>query len=63
MLFIELNNGTRQNLFHISEISIDKQDIVYLPAKSSLNDIREHFETEQEAQQRYTVLKQQLLAK
>jgi len=61
MMFIELNDGRQINLTHISTIDIDGSDIVYNPAKGSLDGIREHFETEKEAQERFEQLQSDLV--
>ena len=61
MMFLELNDGRRINLTHMSTIEIDGTDVVYKPAKGSLDGIREHFETSEEAQQRYEKLQDDLL--
>lgn len=61
MLFIELNDGTRQNLATISYIEVKGTDVIYKPGKQSIFDIIEHFGTEQEAQDRYTELQDKLL--
>lgn len=61
MLYVELNDGRKENLMHISQIDIDDNDIVYYSAKGSLNGYREHFETTQEAENRYQELQKDLL--
>lgn len=61
MLYVELNDGRTENLMHISHINIDGNDVVYYSAKGSLDGYREHFETEQEAQNRYEELQNDLL--
>lgn len=61
MMFLELNDGRRINLTHMSTIEIDDTDVVYKPAKGSLDGIREHFETSEEAQERYEKLQEDLL--
>ena len=61
MMFLELNDGRRINLTHMSTIEVDGTDVVYKPAKGSLDGIREHFETSEEAQQRYEKLQEDLL--
>ena len=61
MMFLELNDGRRINLTHMSTIEIDDTDVVYKPAKGSLDGIREHFETSEEAQERYDKLQDELL--
>ena len=61
MLYVELNDGRKENLMHISQIDIDDTDIVYYSAKGSLNGYREHFETIQEAENRYQELQKDLL--
>lgn len=61
MMFLELNDGRRINLTHMSTIEIDDTDVVYKPAKGSLDGIREHFETSEEAQQRFEKLQDDLL--
>ena len=62
MLYVELNDGRTENLMHISNIDIDGTDVVYYSAKGSLDGYREHFETEDEAQNRYEELQKDLLA-
>lgn len=61
MLYVKLNDGRTENLMHISHINIDGNDVVYYSAKGSLDGYREHFETEQEAQNRYEELQDDLL--
>ena len=61
MIFIELNNGKKLNVLHISEISVEGNDIIYESAKGSLTEYREHFETEVEANAKYEELKSNLL--
>lgn len=61
MLFIELNDGTRQNLAEISYIELKGADVVYKPGKQSISDIVEHFDTEQDAQDRYLELQDKLV--
>lgn len=61
MMFIELNDGRKQNTTHISSIELDGTDILYKTARGSLDAYTEHFETEQEAKARYDELKDMLL--
>ena len=61
MLFVELNDGTKQNLGHISEIKVDGSDVVYYGVKGSLDGYREHFDSEEDAQQRFEDLQKDLL--
>lgn len=61
MMFLELNDGRKINLTHIGLIEIDGTDVVYKPAKGSLEGIREHFDTPEEAQARYEKLQDDLL--
>ena len=61
MMFIELNDGRKQNTTHISSIELDGTDILYKAARGSLDAYTEHFETEQEAKSRYDELKDMLL--
>lgn len=61
MMFLELNDGRRINLTHMSTIEVDGTDVLYKPAKGSLDGIREHFETSEEAQQRFEKLQEDLL--
>lgn len=61
MMFLELNDGRTINLTHIALIEVDGTDVVYKPAKGSLEGIREHFETEEDAQARYEKLQDDLL--
>ena len=60
MMFLELNDGRTINIMHIGTIEVDGTDVVYKPAKGSLDGIREHFETEQEAQERFEKLQEDL---
>ena len=61
MMFIELNDGRQITLTHISTIEIDDSDVVFYPAKGSLDGIREHFETSEEAQERFEQLQSDLV--
>lgn len=61
VVFTKLNNGTTENLFHISEISLDGTDVIYKSAKGSLGGDVEHFETVEEAQTRFEELKSMLV--
>ena len=61
MMFLELNDGRQINLTHISTIEIDGSDIVYNTAKGSLDGIREHFETLEDAQDRFNQLQEDLV--
>lgn len=63
MIFIKLKDGRELNAIHISQIKTVDNDVVYEPAKGSLNDIREHYDTEQEALTRYAELSKLLLVK
>lgn len=61
MMFLELNDGRMLNLIHMSTIELDDTDVLYKPAKGSLDGIKEHFETSKEAQTRYNDLQTSLL--
>lgn len=61
MLFVELNDGRRENILHISEIIVEGTDVIYKSAKGSLDGYREHFESENNAQARYQELQSLLL--
>lgn len=61
MLFVELNDGRRENILHISEIIVEGTDVIYKSAKGSLDGYREHFESENDAQARYQELQSLLL--
>ena len=61
MMFLELNDGRKINLTHISTIEVDGEDVVYNPAKGSLDGIREHFETLEDAQDRFNQLQEDLV--
>lgn len=63
MVFIELNDGRRENILHISEITVEGLDVVYRSAKGSLDGYREHFDSETSAQARYQELQTLLLIK
>lgn len=62
MVFVELNNGKKLNVLHISKISVEGNDVIYESAKGSLDNIKEHFETSEEAQSRYEELQKDLLS-
>ena len=61
MIFVELNNGTKVNLIHTSQIKQLDNQVIYEQAKGS--DIIEYFDTVQEAQSRYEDLKNTNLIK
>lgn len=61
MMFLELNDGRNINLTHMSTIEVDGTDVLYKPAKGSLDGIREHFETSEEAQSRFDKLQSDLV--
>ena len=61
MMFLELNDGRNINLTHMSTIEVDGTDVVFKPAKGSLDGIREHFETSEEAQERFEKLQDDLV--
>ena len=61
MMFLESNDGRRINLTHMSTIEVDGTDVLYKPAKGSLDGIREHFETSEEAQERFEKLQDDLV--
>lgn len=61
MMFLELNDGRNINLTHMSTIEVDGTDVVFKPAKGSLDGIREHFETSEEAQARFDKLQNDLV--
>lgn len=63
MVFIELKNKTNINVIHISKIYQDNTDIILESAKGSLTDIREHYDTFDEASARYQKLQDALLVK
>lgn len=61
MLFIILNDGTKQNLSTISHIDRDKTDVLYKTARGSLDTIVEHFNSEADAEARIAELETMLL--
>ena len=61
MVFIELNNGKKLNVLHISKISVEENDVIQESAKGSLDNIKEHFDSSQEAETRYQELQKELL--
>ena len=61
MQFITLNDGRTINVLHISHIEVVDTDVVYYPAKGSIDGIHESFETQQEAEDRYEELKKMLM--
>ena len=63
MVFVELNNGKKLNVLHISKISVEENDVIYESAKGSLDNIKEHFDSSQEAETRYQELQKELSEK
>lgn len=61
MVFIEMNDGRRENILQFSEITIDGTDILYKQARGSVTPIVEHFDTEDGAKARYAELQSVLL--
>ena len=61
MQFITLNDGRTINILHISHIEIVDTDVVYYPAKGSIDGIHESFETQEEAENRYNELQKLLI--
>lgn len=61
MVFIEMNDGRRENVLQFSEITVDGTDVLYKPARGSLTPVIEHFDTEAGAKARYTELQSVLL--
>lgn len=55
MIFVELNNGSKVNLVHTSNIELHDKEIIYKQAKGS--DIIEKFNTKSEAEAKYSELK------
>lgn len=58
MYYVILNDGTKVNLLFTSKIYVQDTDVVYEEATGSLNIKKEHFNTEEEAKDRYENLKQ-----
>ena len=61
MLYVTLNDGRTETLMHISQIEQIGKDVIYYSAKGSLNGYKEHFDTEQEAHNRYEELQASLI--
>ena len=60
-MFLELKSGKTINLVHYSHIKVEDTDVVFYPAKGSLNSVREHYDTVEEAEDRYNELKDELV--
>lgn len=60
-VFKTLNNEQTVNMLQISKIEVKDTDVIYYPAKGSLDGIKEHFETEAEAEARYKELQDSLV--
>ena len=63
MVFVELNNGKKLNVLHISKIYVDDCDVIFESAKGSLDAIKEHYESNDKANARYKELQNTLLIK
>ena len=61
MMFVELKDSRRINLTHMSTIEVSGTDVLYKPAKGSIDSYVEHFETEEEAKARYKELQEDLI--
>lgn len=61
-MFLTLNDGRTINLVHISNIDVRDTDVVYYPARGSLDGIIEHFESNEEAKNRYIEVQGKVLA-
>ena len=58
MFYLVLNDGRKINILFISKIYVQDTDVIYETAVGSLDVTKEHFETEQDANNRYERLKQ-----
>ena len=59
MIFVELNNGTKVNLVHTSNVELHEDEIIYKQAKGT--DIVEKFNSNEEAKTRYESIKKDIV--
>lgn len=58
MFYVILNDGRKVNLLFTSKIYVQDTDVIYETSVSSLNVIKEHFNTQEDATNRYNNLKE-----
>lgn len=58
MYYVILNDGRKVNLLFTSKIYVQDTDVIYETSIGSLNVIKEHFNTNEEANSRYENLKE-----
>lgn len=58
MFYVILNDGRKVNLLFTSKIYVQDTDVIYETSVGSLNVIKEHFNTQEDATNRYNNLKE-----
>lgn len=58
MFYVILNDGRKVNLLFTSKIYVQDTDVIYETSVGSLNVIKEHFNTQEDATNRYDNLKE-----
>ena len=58
MFYVILNDGRKVNLLFTSKIYVQDTNVIYETSVGSLNVIKEHFNTQEDATNRYDNLKE-----
>lgn len=58
MFYLILNDGRKVNMLFTSKIYVQDTDVIYETSVGSLNVIKEHFNTQEDATNRYDNLKE-----
>lgn len=58
MFYLILNDGRKVNMLFVSKVYVQDTDVIYETVKGSLDVIKEHFESTEEANNRYENLKE-----
>ena len=58
MFYLILNDGRKVNMLFVSKVYVQDTDVIYETAKGSLDVIKEHFASTEEAKNRYENLKE-----
>ena len=58
MFYVILNDGRKVNLLFTSKIYVQDTNVIYETSVGSLNVIKEHFNTQEDATNRYNNLKE-----
>lgn len=58
MFYLILNDGRKVNMLFVSKVYVQDTDVIYETVKGSLDVIKEHFASTEEANNRYENLKE-----